>query len=1362
MRNLKKILALALALVMSMSLMATANAFTDDDSINDTYETAVTVLSGLKVFQGYDDGSFLPQGAITRAEVAAIIYRIVTGDVADTQVGIYADYNKFDDVASTSWYAGYVNFCANAEYIKGYDARTFGPNDPVTGYQALAMILRALGYDKNGEFTGTNWTIQTAAVGESQGITKNITAGTLNTPATREVVAEILFQAIMVPKATYTPAFGYQTVVNGVENTSLGWDTFKLENVVGVVTANEYADLYDTEAIAEGKTRLDVDGEDYTIDYATDLTNIGMAYDVYLYEGGTVLTIADAGNTVFETGEGTEVNKSNTGMKLDEDVTEYFVNFDNGMQDSAEVAEYFEIEYVQAGTQNGTGVYKTVKYRVGAELDKDDLAVLKASVATLIAKENAEDAGDTYVYKTRDEVELSDGKIYYACEFRYGRNYEEDEINYNSWKGFSNKYLTNDNKIATADVTASDNGEWLKVIDNDADGVADVVLLTEFAMSVISRIARDGEYTLAALDNVDEVAFNDIVKIDGDDVSTEDELAAGDVVIYTLIDGVYYMNLADMVTETVDKKGIDRRAETMTCDGTVYEQSHIGYTDETDYYYDVEQGYTEETYDLYLDHFGYVRLFIESDYSMFMLLTDGYYWTDNRNETLKAMYWDVEADEEVEIDLSNNDADFIDPTNDGHNSDRGTWSRLIEAGEQYLGYTDAKDPFVTDIAGYSVTDDGYDLKSVETSTRRTTYNVQEIEITSKTDLDDEELSSTAASMTISNGNRIDRIQTTTSTQYYLVINDGEKVLDIITWTGYKNVPDEAALAANNAGVHAYAVTHVGDDSNTGADADLNYTIADVVVFETPAYDDHDVYFVFDVNNWRNIEYVLGIGSFDGEIDDERVYVDELKTAVFVNESDLIEFYDIYADGDRAELIGETDANGDPVIPGDYADHDIYAGQVNVRENVTEDDYFQVRGTAAGTLRFNPETTPIYYVVNGSNSAYDVKLVGNDYDEVDNGDRMIVFTDGSSSNNVLYAIWVDGSDFKDNAVALAKIVALYNKIVDDSHPAPVLTIVDNVTNATMSAKVTVNTDGDVSFVVTPDTGYSVPSTVALTLVGANTGATASYDSTTGTVDVYGLTQDATITVAGDAVKNNVTITFDVDGGSAVTALTGNYGDTVTAPADPTKTGYTFAGWDPALPTTFPAANMTVKAQWTENIYDVEIQYVDQAGNRIDTDTLTDRTYTEATADVAKVSTATTAPKFDGYLYDSVTTPTYGANGTAVEVVVTYKNKVSVTMDENADTFSQSAGINFEFSVTPATVSVSGDSVTVTMTRTDATVTWSEARYVTYTVTNANGSGTSVGLTNASGNSATFTILLSNVTDDVVIAITDVSTTAPVTP
>ncbi len=228
MRNLKKILALVLALVMSFSLLATANAFTDSQDIDGTYEEAVEVLSALKVFQGYENGSFQPKGEITRAEVAAIIYRIVTGDVTDKQVGIYADYNKFDDVKSTSWYAGYVNFCANAEIIKGYNATTFGPNDKVTGYQALAMILRAIGYDKNNEFTGSGWQVQTAAVGKKLGVTDNVNDGTLNTPATREVVAEILFQTILVPQVEYTVAFGYQSYG---QNT-LGYETFKLVGAV--------------------------------------------------------------------------------------------------------------------------------------------------------------------------------------------------------------------------------------------------------------------------------------------------------------------------------------------------------------------------------------------------------------------------------------------------------------------------------------------------------------------------------------------------------------------------------------------------------------------------------------------------------------------------------------------------------------------------------------------------------------------------------------------------------------------------------------------------------------------------------------------------------------------------------------------------------------------------------------------------------------------------------------------------------------------------------------------------------------------------------------------------------------------------
>ena len=64
-------------------------------------------------------------------------------------------------------------------------------------------------------------------------------------------------------------------------------------------------------------------------------------------------------------------------------------------------------------------------------------------------------------------------------------------------------------------------------------------------------------------------------------------------------------------------------------------------------------------------------------------------------------------------------------------------------------------------------------------------------------------------------------------------------------------------------------------------------------------------------------------------------------------------------------------------------------------------------------------------------------------------------------------------------------------------------------------------------------------------------------------------------------NQYTITFDTAGGSEVPSITQDYGTAITAPANPTKTGYTFAGWDKTIPATMPAENITLTARWTEN-------------------------------------------------------------------------------------------------------------------------------------------------------------------------------------
>ena len=82
-------------------------------------------------------------------------------------------------------------------------------------------------------------------------------------------------------------------------------------------------------------------------------------------------------------------------------------------------------------------------------------------------------------------------------------------------------------------------------------------------------------------------------------------------------------------------------------------------------------------------------------------------------------------------------------------------------------------------------------------------------------------------------------------------------------------------------------------------------------------------------------------------------------------------------------------------------------------------------------------------------------------------------------------------------------------------------------------------------------------------------------------------------------NSYTITFDSAGGSAIDPITQDYGTTINTPASPTKTGYTFIGWEPELPATMPAENVTVTAQWRINSYTVSL---DPNGGRVSPDAL----------------------------------------------------------------------------------------------------------------------------------------------------------------
>lgn len=111
----------------------------------------------------------------------------------------------------------------------------------------------------------------------------------------------------------------------------------------------------------------------------------------------------------------------------------------------------------------------------------------------------------------------------------------------------------------------------------------------------------------------------------------------------------------------------------------------------------------------------------------------------------------------------------------------------------------------------------------------------------------------------------------------------------------------------------------------------------------------------------------------------------------------------------------------------------------------------------------------------------------------------------------------------------------------------------------------------------------------------------------------------ITLYAKWAANTYTITFDTAGGSEIAPITQEYGTVITAPEAPTREGYTFIGWDKEIPTTMPAENMTVTAQWKINRY--TITFDTAGGSEI----------TPITQDYGTAITAPEAPTREGYTF-----------------------------------------------------------------------------------------------------------------------------------
>ncbi len=234
MKNLKKVLALVLACTMVFGLVATASTGYPDVADDATYAEAVKTLSALKILQGDENGNFNPDATITRAEMAKILCTMVkSGELAPTAT-------KFADVAADHWAGGYIAYAQQLGYIDGYDATTFGPEDPVTYEQVVKLIMAALNYtyvaEQNGGYP-TGYLFAAADVDVTKGV--SITKG--SDPAPRSTVAVLVNNAMNAPIMERT-TYGTESVWEKMDGTgtkafkSLLTERHKTYKVEGKVT----------------------------------------------------------------------------------------------------------------------------------------------------------------------------------------------------------------------------------------------------------------------------------------------------------------------------------------------------------------------------------------------------------------------------------------------------------------------------------------------------------------------------------------------------------------------------------------------------------------------------------------------------------------------------------------------------------------------------------------------------------------------------------------------------------------------------------------------------------------------------------------------------------------------------------------------------------------------------------------------------------------------------------------------------------------------------------------------------------------------------------------------------------------------
>ena len=258
-------------------------AFTDQADIKVDSEVVDTLVS-LGVIEGFENGSFQPNGTVTRAQMAKMIYVLRTGN---SDASAYNnDKTTFTDI-NGHWAAGYIKYCQSLNIIAGKSNTKFCPNDKVTTQEAAKMLLVTLGYDaKKAGLVGAGWASKTNALADENGLLEDVNTS-FTGACPRQYAAQLIYNTIFAPTVVLRDDVYTNENYAGHDNKTVGEKYMGLKTTVGTLDTVSKESGKDTYKLTIGET--DNTDDDSTKPLVTSFTKVKKDYNNLLDQEVKVL-----------------------------------------------------------------------------------------------------------------------------------------------------------------------------------------------------------------------------------------------------------------------------------------------------------------------------------------------------------------------------------------------------------------------------------------------------------------------------------------------------------------------------------------------------------------------------------------------------------------------------------------------------------------------------------------------------------------------------------------------------------------------------------------------------------------------------------------------------------------------------------------------------------------------------------------------------------------------------------------------------------------------------------------------------------------------------------------------------------------